>query len=194
MTKALIAGWFSFEYGHATAGDLLALDVTCEWMDKAGYSYDIAFDPPFTGGVNWRTVHPDSYSHVIFVCGPFEQGQYEAEFLSRFSACRLAGLNLSMLVPMSEWKPFDLLLERNSSLAVRPDMVFLSKEPKVPVVGICLVEPYPGALDAIANEAIQRLIDARPMAIVPIDTRLDKNETILGPLLKWSLSLRVWTY
>ena len=71
------------------------------------------------------------------------------------------------------------LAGKNSSLDVRPDMVFLSKEPKVSVVGICLVEPYPGALDAIANEAIQRLVDKRPMAIVPIDTRLDKNETNL---------------
>jgi len=179
MKKALIAGWFSFEHGHATAGDLLALDVTCEWMQQAGYSYDIAYDPPFEGGVNWRVISPDQYSHVIFVCGPFEQGAYEAEFLSRFSACRLIGLNLSMLEDMHKWKPFDLLLERNSSEEVRPDMVFLSNEPKVPVVGVCLVEPYPGALDAVANEAINRLIAKRPMAIVHIDTRLDKNGTYL---------------
>lgn len=179
MKKALVAGWFSFEHGHATAGDLLALDVACEWMQQAGYSYDIAYDPPFEGGVNWRSVSPADYSHVIFVCGPFEKGLYEAEFLNRFAASRLIGLNLSMLEHMDNWKPFDLLLERNSSEEVRPDMVFLSKEPKVPVVGVCLVEPYPGALDAVANEAINRLIGSRSMAIVPIDTRLDKNETNL---------------
>ncbi|QHV97442.1 polysaccharide pyruvyl transferase family protein [Spirosoma endbachense] len=177
--KVLIAGWFSFELGHPTAGDILALNVTCKWVEQAGYSYDIAFDPPFEGGVDWRVVEASTYSHVVFVCGPFEQGQYEADFLNRFSTCRLIGLNLSMLVPLDKWNPFDLLLERNSSFAVRPDIVFLSQEPQVPVVGICLVEPYPGALDSVANEAISRLVNSRQMAVVYIDTRLDSNNTHL---------------
>ena len=58
--KALIAGWFSFTDGHATAGDLLAMDLTCEWLKKAGYTYDVALDPPFKGGVNWRVADPQS--------------------------------------------------------------------------------------------------------------------------------------
>ncbi|GAA4755689.1 polysaccharide pyruvyl transferase family protein [Flavisolibacter ginsenosidimutans] len=178
--KVLIAGWFSFEHGHATGGDILALEVTREWLRDAGYvNCDIAFDPPFAGGVNWRTVDAKAYSHVIFVCGPFEQKIYEAEFLAHFSSCRLVGLNLSIPAHLSEWNPFDLLYERNSTKAVRPDMVFLSKRAKVPVVGVCLVEPYPGGLDREANEAIQRLVDSREVAVVYIDTRLDVNGTHL---------------
>lgn len=180
LRKVLVAGWFSFEYGHATGGDILALEVTCQWLTEAGFlNYDIAYDPPFTGGVNWRTVDPKEYSHVVFVCGPFENKLYEAEFLTRFSDNRLIGLNLSMLPPLHEWNPFDLLYERNSTRTVRPDMVFLSKRPKVPVIGVCLVESYPGAWDAEAHTAIQRLINSREVAIVNIDTRLDKNSTHL---------------
>ncbi|MGF7216166.1 hypothetical protein GGR92_002331 [Spirosoma lacussanchae] len=177
--KVLIAGWFSFEHGHPTAGDIMALNSTTAWVEEAGLPYDVAFDPPFTGGVNWRTVEPTWYSHVVFVCGPFEQGNYEADFLSRFTNCRLIGLNLSMLVPLNRWNPFDLLLERNSTATVRPDIVFLAREPLVPVIGICLVEPYPGALDAVANQAINRLISTRHVAVVYIDTRLDTNSTHL---------------
>ena len=58
-------------------------------------------------------------------------------------------------------------------------MVFLSKNSKFPVVGICLVEPYAGGLDVEANGAIQRLIDLREVATVYIDTRLDVNATHL---------------
>jgi hypothetical protein len=178
--NALVAGWFSFEQGHATGGDILAMEVACDWLQAAGYdNYDVAYDPPFTGGVNWRTVTPADYSLVIFVCGPFEKKLYEAEFLTRFSDCRLVGLNLSIPKPLGQWNPFDLLYERNSTRGVRPDMVFLSKRPTVPVVGICLVEDYDGALVAECNTAIQNLIELREISIVYIDTRLDKNGTHL---------------
>ena len=75
--KTLVAGWFSYEWGHATAGDLLAGDLACEWLERAGCSYDVALAPPFRGGVDWRSVDPQSYSNAVFVCGPFEKGKLE---------------------------------------------------------------------------------------------------------------------
>jgi hypothetical protein len=175
--KTLVAGWFSFGQGHATAGDLLVRDVACEWLERVGYPYDVALAPPFQGGVDLRTVEPHDYSHLVFVCGPFEQGELEAQLLSRFGHCRLIGLNLSMLLPLHEWNPFDLLIERDSSVHSHPDMAFLSHQPLVPVVGVCLVEPHKGALDHIAHTAIARLVASREMAVVNIDTRLDSNCT-----------------
>jgi hypothetical protein len=92
----------------------------------------------------------------------------------------MVGVNLSMLQNLQEWNPFDLLLERDSSEAVRPDLVFLTEQPPVPVVGLILVHPQNeyGARGRHqqANEAAQRLIDSREMAVVPIDTRLDDNQ------------------
>lgn len=173
--KTLVAGWFSFQQGHATAGDLLARDIACNWLQLVDHQYDIALAPPFEGGVNWRQVDPHDYSHVIFVCGPFQQSELEVEFLERFSQCRLIGLNLSMKEPLWKWNPFDLLLERDSSQARHPDMVFLSPPSQVPVVGVCLVESYPEGQDAVANEAIKRLLDSHEAAVVEIDTRLDAH-------------------
>jgi hypothetical protein len=177
--KVLIVGWFSFEQGHATAGDLLARDIVCEWLERAGYACDVAVVSPFGDDVDWRTVPPEDYSHVVFVCGPFEQGELETAFLNRFGGRRLIGLNLSMPTPLDVWNPFDLLLERDSSKTARPDMAFLSCPAQVPVVGVCLVESHSGALVEVADAAVRRLAASKEMAIVAIDTRLDVNSTNL---------------
>lgn len=179
--KTLVLGWFSFEYYGATAGDLMAKDVVCEWLEAAGHSYDVALAPPFEGGVDWRSVDPAPYTHMLFVCGPFGESPDTVAFLERFGHCRKLGVNLSMLQNLDEWNPFDVLIERDSSRADNPDISLLCDQPKVPVVGLCLVEPQEEyrkrARHKEANEALQRLVDSREMAVVPIDTRLDKNGT-----------------
>lgn len=179
--KILVAGWFSFEEMGATAGDLMARDLACEWIQRAGRAYDVALAPPFCGGVDWRSVNPGSYSHVVFVCGPFGNGWPLVEFLERFAGQRLIGLNLSMLQPLDVWNPFALLLERDSSVTCRPDISFLSRRPHVPVVGIVLIHPQPEYssrdLHRTANDAIERLVLTHELAAVPIDTRLDQNAT-----------------
>ena len=179
--KILVAGWFSFKQMGATAGDLLARDLVCEWLKQAGCSYDMALAPPFRGGVDWRSTDSRNYSHVVFVCGPFGNGPPITEFLPHFAGCRLIGVDLSMLDPLETWNPFDLLLERDSSAASRPDITFLSHQARVPVVGVVLVHPqaeYKGrAMHKVANDAIERFIASREISAVPIDTRLDINST-----------------
>ena len=179
--KTLVLGWFSFEFYGATAGDLMAKDVVCEWLGAAGHAYDVALAEPFEHGVDWRTVEPGQYTHILFVCGPFGDCDETRGFFERFSHCRTVGINLSMLQDLAEYNPFDLLIERDSSVTANPDISLLCDQSKVPVVGLCLVEPQEEyrkrARHQEANEAIQRLIDSREMAVVPIDTRLDKNGT-----------------
>lgn len=175
--RVLVAGWFSFANGHATAGDLLAADLAREWARAAGFAVHVAVDPPFTDGVDWRTVDPAAYAHVVFVCGPFEHNENERAFLGRFRDRHLIGLDLTMLVPLDVWQPFDVLLERDSTVTVRPDVVFAHAEPLVPVVGVCLVEPYPAGDTATIDAAVARLLAGRSVAAVPIDTRLDHNAT-----------------
>jgi hypothetical protein len=175
--RVLVGGWFSFKSGSATAGDLLARDLACEWLDTAGYPYDIAVAPPFRDGIPWNEVDPGAYSHAIFVCGPFQKGPLEARFLGKFANCFVIGLDLTMIPPLEAWNPFDFLIERDSSAAANPDIVFLAKRPAAPVVGVCRVESYPGAIDAVAHAAIDRLLSSREAAAVEIDTRLDRNST-----------------
>jgi hypothetical protein len=177
--KTLVAGWFSFEEMGATAGDLLARDIVCEWLDGARQSYDVALAPPFRGGVDWQSVNAEDYTQVVFVCGPFGNGWPLTEFLSHFGHCRLIGVDVSMLQPLEEWNPFDLLLERDSSARAHPDITFTSRCPKVPVVGVVLIAPQKEygdrAMHETAHAAIERLLGTREAARVSIDTRLDEN-------------------
>jgi hypothetical protein len=181
--KCLVAGWFSFEQMGASAGDLLARDLACEWLERAGFSYDVALAPPFRGGVDWRLTDPQTYSHVLFVCGPFGNGKPITEFLSYFSGSTVIGLNTTMLESLNVWNPFDVLFERDSSVTSRPDITFLSRKSRVPVVGIVLIDTQPEYkekdLRLSANKAINKLVNSREMATVPIDTRLDINRTSL---------------
>lgn len=176
--RTLVAGWFSFEGMGATAGDLMVRDLVCEWLETAGHAYDVALAAPFTGGVDWRAIDPAAYSHVVFACGPFGNGEPVTEFLDRFSGARLIGVNLTMLQPLDEWNPFHLLLERDSSAIARPDLAFLGAASRVPVVGIVRMHEQPeyGKRDmhALANDAMTRLIANHEMAPVTIDTRLDE--------------------
>ena len=179
--RVLVTGWFSFEQMGASAGDLLARDLVCSWLKRAGCHYDVAVAAPFSGGIDWRESSADEYDAILFICGPFGNGPPVTDFLEYFSGVPLFGLNLSMLQALDVWNPFQLLLERDSSAARRPDLVFLTSQPKVPVVGLILVHPQQEygerALHQLADAALQQLVGSREMAVVPIDTRLDENQT-----------------
>ena len=178
--KVLVAGWFSFEEMGATAGDLLALDLAREWLEEAGCTVDVAMAPPFAGGLDWRGADPAAYAAVVFVCGPFGNGWPLTDFLERFAGCQLIGLNLSMLEPLERWNPFDLLLERDSSEAARPDLAFLSRSPLTSIVGVVLApaqKEYVGGLHEEVQAAVERVLAGRDVAAVRIDTRLDRNDT-----------------
>jgi hypothetical protein len=175
--RALVAGWFSFENSDATAGDLLASDLVRDWLTSAGFSSDIALASPFAGGIALEHANPADYPLVVFVCGPFMRNAWEAEFLAKFAESFIVGVNVSLPVSLADWSPFDELVERDSSRTARADITFGTKQKLVPVVGVCLVEPYDEADVSEANAAIERLLTSREMTLVRIDTRLDVNQT-----------------
>ena len=80
-------------HGETTAGDLLARDVACGWLGRAGRSYDVAHSPAFDG-VDWSSVDPEDYQEVVFACGP-ATGEQVDEFARRFSGPHLIGLGVS---------------------------------------------------------------------------------------------------
>ncbi len=177
--KALVTGWFSFVDMGATAGDLASRDLVCSWLTEAGWKVDVACAPPFVDGVDWREADPASHDLLIFVCGPFGNGPPLTEFFSHFQGVPFFGVNLSMLQDLAEWNPFDLLLERDSSQAAHPDLVFAATYKPVPVAGKILVDPQPEYKDrgrhAEANQALEALLGSNHLAVVDIDTRLDTN-------------------
>lgn len=182
--RVLIAGWFSFEQMGASAGDLLARDLTAQWLTDAGIDFTVAVDVPFTDGKRWETLDPEDYSHVIFVCGPCGNGPPLTGLLDRFANCSWIGLNLTMLQDLDQWNPFDLLIERDSSRTGRPDMVFLTEPLRVPRVGLILVHPQKEYGKRGRHEQVGQLVTdhlgSLDVAVVPIDTRLDHNQTGLN--------------
>lgn len=178
----LVTGWFSWSDQSVTAGDLLARDVACRWLEEAGRDYDVANAPDFGDGVEWREVDPARYSDAVFVCGPVDAGRQLDYLLGRFGGSRWTGLDVTMLRPLERWNPFDVLLERDSSAAARPDLAFASHLEPVPLIGVVLVEDYrPEYPDRDrqpeARDAVTTLLAARPAIRFDIDTRLKGNET-----------------
>lgn len=177
--RAVVAGWFSYRQGHATAGDLLARDVLCDWLDGLAINHVTPVAPPFTGGPMLEEIDGGDFTHAFFVCGPFGRGPLEADFLTRFAGCRLVGVNLSLNFDPDDWQPFDFVIERDSTRTSNPDLAFASRNALPPVIGICLREPD-GVTDvAAADDALHRLLQRHAAATVPIDTRLDANQTAL---------------
>jgi len=177
--KALVAGWFSFQGMGTTAGDLMVRDVVCDWLEAAGFTYDVAIASPFAHerGVDWRGATPGDYACVVFVCGPLGNGPPVTKFFTHFRNCAKIGLDLTMLQKLGEWNPFALLIERDSDRAANPDLALASVAPKVPVVGVILAHPQKeyreAGQHAAANAAFHRLTGARRCSVLYIDTCLD---------------------
>jgi Polysaccharide pyruvyl transferase len=179
----LVAGWFSWPAAAATAGDLMARDLACDWLEHAGREYDVANASPFGPGVDWRVADPTAYSDLVFVCGPVGPA-YSAllQLLERFPGSRHIGLDLTMIAPVSEWNPFDVLFERVSTRCANPDLALAAAEPRLPVIGVVLVEPYAPEFpyrdrQTAARDAVESLLASVPAARVRIDMRLDVNRT-----------------
>lgn len=177
--KVLIAGWYSFPNYGGTAGDVMVRDVVCDWLSMAGIPFDVAVAPPLTDGIAFDSADPADYSAFIFTCGPFGNSPHVVEMLDRFKGLRLFGVNLSFLNKIGEWNPFELLLERDSDRARRPDLALLAEVPLVPVVGVILVHPQKEygtlARHQIAGEAVEALLDRHDLARLKIDTLLEWN-------------------
>ncbi|MDQ4072390.1 MAG: hypothetical protein M3088_05880 [Actinomycetota bacterium] len=176
--KSLVVGWFSFDEVVATVGDLLARDVLCRWLDRAGIAYEVANAPLIGGDIDWRSADPADYDRVIFVCGPFGRRPLLEELVERFGGRPLVGVDLSMLEGEGAWNPFDLLVERDGGPTerARPDLSFAAEPaPALTVTAVLLAHPqgeYPGGLHGAASEAIARLPDLRPTALFHTDTDL----------------------
>lgn len=191
-TRALVAGWFSFDHGEATAGDLLAADAACAWLRDAGVDHDLALSPAFREaapadhrgtvrgpGVDWAEVDPGDYTHVVFVCGP-AAGRQVAELLDRFPRTRRVALGTSVIDGATAALPFDVVLERDSAERARPDLSLAAPAARVPLVGVVLAHPQPEygarARHDDAHAAIDRVLSARDLAVVRFDTRVDPRE------------------
>lgn len=186
--KALIAGWFTFEWCKVTAGDMMARDVVTAWLDQAGVAYDIAGyrpeegcdDPrPEDADVVWNEVDPEPYTHLVFVCGPVVNEPPGTTLYERFAHCKKIGIDVSMVQQLDDFNPFDVLIERDSERTARPDLAIAAKRHACPVVGLLLVHPQheygdKGRHDEV-NQKVKAFLDTQIYSVCPIDTVLEWN-------------------
>lgn len=188
--RALVAGWFSFVDGEATAGDLLAGEEARRWLQQAGYRCDVALSPAFAAGVTWDEQDPARYAVVAFVCGPAGGTQVE-RLLDRFADCTLVGLNLSLVDPEVAAR-FDLLWERDSDVTARPDLSLVPEVAEVPTVAVVRAHAQPEysghRLDEVHDRILAVLAD-RGCAAIALDTRVDPGLSPLAPDVRSSAEL-----
>lgn len=171
--RVLVAGWFSFRHGEATAGDLLAMQVAVDWLEEAGIAHDVACSPVLGGGVDLETIDPSPYTDVVFVCGP-AAGQQVDDLRQQFSHCRLTLLDVSLTGGGDGLA--DRVLERDSDRLARPDLAIATPVRPVPFVAVVRghAQPEYGPRDGHekAVEAIDALLERQRLAVAAVDTRV----------------------
>lgn len=176
--RVLVAGWWSFLHGEATAGDLAAGAAAAAWLTRAGVPHDVARSPVL-GGPPPDQLDPGAYTHLLFVCGP-AAGRQVAELCERFAGCRRIAVGVSDPDGDAASR-FDLVLARDGP--GRPPTPDLSwAEPPTPsgrwpLVAAVWANPQPEYGDRQRHEEVHAALEAwlasRPLAVVRVDTRVD---------------------
>ncbi|MGY1435801.1 polysaccharide pyruvyl transferase family protein [Streptomyces reniochalinae] len=183
--RALLAGWFSFEDGEATAGDVLALRRVEGVAREVGLAYDVAWSPAFRPGeLSLATVRPERYDVLVFVCGPLH-GPQVAALHEEFGHCRRVAVGVSVIDPGSRAvRGFAEVIARDGPPATgpRPDLSAGTRPPREPppVVATVLTSgQHEYAEQRRHEETVRRLtawLGAHDCARLPLETRLDTRD------------------
>jgi len=87
------------------------------------------------------------------------------------------------------------IIERDSSVRANPDLTFAAADATVPVVGLIMIGRHKSLKTQrhdLAEEAFAQITQARGIAVMNIDTALDRNFTGCARLSRWSRPSRRW--
>jgi hypothetical protein len=179
--------------GHLTTfGDLEVLDEAMELLGRCGIQFDVAsyYAHVSASCPDWLqpdAVIPERYTHLIVCCGPFSKFILAAARFdfNRYRHCVRIGFNLTMLDPVNEFNPFDVVIGRDSNEWAYPDLSVLQSVPRRPVVGLCLSESqaeYPEGQrqHARAAQLLKSLIERNGLAAVVLDTEYPRTANAAG--------------
>ncbi len=179
-TRVLLAGWFSFVDGEATAGDVGAAEAVSAALRGEGVDHDTAWSPNFRSeGPSLDEVDPAAYSHLVFVCGPVSGHRIE-ELHRTFASCRRIAVGVSVTDSRAPaLLGFHTVLARDGG-GEEPRRDLAARTPAglpVPVVGVATAPGQPEyrgrSAHAQVHRDLERWLVAKDCARVPIDTRLD---------------------
>ncbi|WAP59811.1 polysaccharide pyruvyl transferase family protein [Streptomyces sp. S465] len=182
--KVLLTGWFSFLDGEATAGDVLALRRLRAVLDHAGIPYDVAWSPGYRAeALHLSDAAEDSYSHLVFLCGPLHGPQVE-ELHTRFRHCVRVAVGTSVIDASSPAVGgFHQVLARDAPGGVPGVRDLAAGAPAgaaTPVVGVVLThgqgEYGPARRHDEVAEALTRWLAAKDCARLELTTRLDTRD------------------
>ncbi|MFI6007478.1 polysaccharide pyruvyl transferase family protein [Streptomyces sp. NPDC051243] len=183
MRRILLTGWFSFQDGEVTAGDVLALRRVQDLLAGAGLAYDTVWSPGYLPeALHLEDVRPETYSHLLFVCGPLH-GSQVARLHRRFARCRRIAVGTSVVDPADPAVTgFHRVLARDTpgGAPVRDLSASASKIAPSPVVGVILTHgqrEYGGRRrhEEVAD-TVTRWLGRLDCAPVELETRLDSRD------------------
>jgi hypothetical protein len=172
----LLCGWFSFEDGEITAGDLLARETVEGWLSEAGIAHASAVASAFRrpGELDVDSLDEEPFTHLLFVCGPLAGDQVEALF-ARSSRWRRLAVGVSSVAGTRHVNT-DGLIERDGGDRGRPDLALGAPLSSSAVVGVIRshAQPEYGSLQLLdrADRAIDELLMRSDVAPVNLDTWL----------------------
>jgi hypothetical protein len=190
--RALIAGWFSFVDGEATAGDVLAAAAVEQALTENGLAHDTAWSPVFRpDALHLDAAAPERYSHLVFACGPLhaippDTGRPSPllELHRRYRRLRRIAVGVSVPDPADPAvRGFHCVLPRDGPSVPVPSLDLAAAAPPpaaVPVVGVILTEgqrEYGGRRrHAAVGRALTGWLRNLDAARLRLDTRLAHQE------------------
>lgn len=180
--RVLVTGWSSFIDGEATAGDVLSMEAVRDALLEAGLRVDVAWSPRLRAdGLSLEQVDPDSYTHLVFVCGP-AHGRQVRQLHERFIRCRRLAVGVSIVVPDDPAVTgFHQVIARDKAGASPSrDLAAVPRCVQVPVVGVVLAHAQHEYGNRQRHDDVHAVLTSwlarQDCARLPFDTRLDSRD------------------
>jgi hypothetical protein len=180
--RVLVTGWSSFLDGEATAGDVLSMEAVRDSLLEAGVDVDVAWSPRLrTDGMILEQVDADSYTHLLFVCGP-AHGRQVRQLHERFVHCQRLAVGVSIVVANDPAVTgFHQIIARDQD-GTRPhrDLAAVPHCAQVPVAGVVLAHAQHEYGDRQRHDDVHAVLTSwlgrQDCARLLFDTRLDSHD------------------
>jgi hypothetical protein len=180
--RVLVTGWSSFLDGEATAGDVLSIEAVRDSLLEAGVDVDVAWSPRLRAdGLSLEKADPNTYTHLLFVCGP-AHGRQVRELHERFPHCRRLAVGVSIVAANDPAVTgFHQIIARDQDGATpHRDLAAVPQCPQLPVVGVVLAHAQHEYGNRQRHDDVHAVLtswlDRQDWARLPFDTRLDSHD------------------
>jgi hypothetical protein len=180
--RVLVTGWSSFLDGEATAGDVLSMEAVRDSLLEAGVGVDVAWSSGLRAdGLSLEQADPNTYTHLVFVCGP-AHGRQVRQLHERFGHCRRLAVGVSIVAADDPAVTgFHQILARDGDGAgAHRDLAAVPRCAQVPVVGVVLAHAQHEYGNRQRHDAVHAVLTSwlsrQDCARLPFDTRLDGRD------------------